>query len=154
MIRPLRAHHRAIFVLLALLLPPALALALASRRPPAAGVLPDALAVRTDDAGIAWSDSVELADVGLRVRRARAADGRLHVELAGAGPRRADVLVYVAPRAPVDGELPERARLIGPLGTTSPVPHTIELPLGATGWLVLYSLADGAALGAFELREE
>jgi hypothetical protein len=73
------------------------------------------------------------------------------VELSGAGPRRADVLVYVAPRAPSDGELPERSRLIGPLGATSPVPRTIELPFDASGSLVLYSLADGAALGALEL---
>jgi len=153
-IRPLRARHRAFFMVLALVLPSTLALALASRRPPAAGVLPEALAVRTDDAGLAWSDGVELAEIGLRARRARGADGRLHVELAGAGPRRADVLVYVAPRAPAEGELPEGARFVGPLGTTSPMPRTIELPLGATGWLVLYSLADGAALGAFELGEE
>jgi hypothetical protein len=153
LIRPLRARHRAIFVMLALLLPPALAIALASRRAPATGVLPQALVHGLDDARVAWSDAVELATSGLRARQARGSDGRLRVELGGEGPRRADVLVYLAPRAPAEGELPEGARLVGPLGSTSSVPRMIELPSDASGWLVLFSLADGVALGALELEE-
>jgi hypothetical protein len=140
-------------VLLTLVLPPALAVALASRKAPAARKLPDALIEHADGAGLAWSVAVVLPGVELQARRARGADGRLHVELAGAGPHRADVLVYLASRASTDGELSEAARLVGPLGITSPVPRTIELPLDASGWLVLYSLADGAALGAFELGD-
>ena len=154
MIRPLRARHRAIFVALALLILPALAVALAARRPPAASALPEGLLAPGYGADLPWSAAVELAGTDLRARQARGVDGRIWIELAGAGPRKADVLLYIASEARSDGELPQGARLVGPLGTTSPVARRIELPPDASGWLVLYSLADGAALGAFELREE
>lgn len=151
MIRPLRARHRALFVVLTLLLPAALTVALASRRAPATGELPDVLSGSTGES-IAWSAAAELAGTNLVARQGRSTSGSRWVELVGAGPRRPDVLVYLAPVAPSDGVLPAGARLVGALGPTAPVPRVLALPAGAQGWLVLFSLGDSTALAALELE--
>jgi hypothetical protein len=150
-IRPLRSRHRASFVALALLLPPALVAALASREPQAASHLPNAWSAASEPS-IEWLGAVELAGTGLSARQGRSADGRSWVELSGrVEPKRPDVLVYLAPQEPAEGSLPNGSHLVGSLGAVAPAPRVLELPAGTQGWLVLYSLGDAAVLGALEL---
>ena len=153
MIRPLRARHRAIFVVLALALPVGLAGALLSRPADSAvDALPEALrAPAVAAAGeVAWSlaggwDGVPL-DAELRVDGGGAALVVTPLE----DPRLPDLLVYWSPegagqRALADGE----ALLLGRVAGSRPVSLPVAREaLDRGGYLLLFSLAQGQVIAS------
>ncbi|HVS19788.1 MAG TPA: hypothetical protein VMT18_14380 [Planctomycetota bacterium] len=150
MIRPLRARHRAIFALLAVLVPAGYATALLGRRAPA----PESIwpAPPTSERVADGPErSVMWSPISLLTRLRRSNDGTLGVRLESwEEPAPPATILYWSPREPVDGELPAAARFVGALGAA---PRELVLRDAPDGWLVLYSLGHGEVLGALDLAE-
>lgn len=151
MIRSLRARHRAIFVVLAALVPAGYAAALLGRRAaPPTSAWPEATvtpAASGDERLVTWSP------ISLRTRIRRADDGTLAVALESwREPAPPDALVYWSASEPGDGELPDDARLLGPLGNGPRALSLEHAPEG--GWLVLFSLGHGEVVASLALAEE
>lgn len=150
MIRSLRARHRAIFVLLAVLVPAGYAAALLGRRaPPPASAWPgEGPTGATTGARrtVMWSQLELLTEI------ARSDDGVLRVRaLSWSEPAPPGLALYWSAGDPA-GELPDGARFLGALG---PAAREFELrDVAEGGWLVLYSLGHGESLGALALAEE
>lgn len=152
MIRPLRARHRAIFAVLAILLPVGLAAALVSRPvDPALDELPEPLrdSHLPQGGAVAWSlaggwEGVPI-DAELRVKGA----ARLVVTPVE-DPRLPDLLIYWSPegagqRALADGE----ARLLGRVAGSQPL--SLPVPpetVARGGYLLLFSLAHGQVVAS------
>jgi hypothetical protein len=149
-IRRLRARHRAIFALLAVLVPAAYAAALLGRRaPPQASAWPDE---GISGASEGAARTVMWSQVELLTATARTADGALRVRaLSWSEPAPPGLALYWSAGDP-GGELPDGARFVGALG---PATRDFELrDVAADGWLVLYSLGHGETLGALALAED
>lgn len=150
MIRSLRARHRAIFVLLAVLVPAGYAAALLDRRaPPPASVWPgEGLPGASEGARrtVMWSQVELLTEI------ARGDDGALRVRaLSWSEPAPPGLALYWSAVDPA-GDLPDGARFVGALG---PAAREFTLrDVAGGGWLVLYSLGHGETLGALALAEE
>ena len=150
MILPLRQRHRRLFAVLGVLLPLALALGIAARKPvPNVAFLPAELAAPqnlfTATVG-ERRDLFEKAPVQVRLLRENGG-GRFAVALSAARDFvRPDLMVYwVAGNRVVPDSLPDEARLLGAFSVTA-----LPLPADAAttgGVLVLYSLADNEVVG-------
>lgn len=147
MIARLRRRHRIATIALAVLMPPALAIALASRSEVPIGTLPRVLAVEATGGAARWSRDDLWSALPIRTRGFAGAGGPL-VELSPLrDPLLPDLLVYWAAAGAGD-PLPDGARLLGRLAGTAP--RRFALP-AAGGRLYLYSLGharlvDSAAL--------
>lgn len=148
-IRSLRVRHRAIFVLLALLVPAGYAAALLGRRaPPPASDWP---ALESPSAPDGEPRTVLWSTLELLTELRRADDGALHVRAQSwSEPAAPALALYWSARAPTDGELPGDARFVGALGGATRDFVLRDTPAG--GWLVLYSLGHGEVQGALELE--
>ena len=145
MIRPLRIRHRRIFVLLGVLLPIALGLGVAARRPvPEAGALPAVLRPATlQFSSVAWTRQDLFTNVPIQVRlvREQRDTGRFGIGCSTAPSFvKPDLLLYWSnSTAPYD-RLPSDALFLGAFNSSP-----LALPEGALtgrGVLVLFSLAD------------
>ena len=145
MIRPLRARHRAMMVVLAVVVPLLFAAGLAARRavprsmdsPPGeqASSYEDFEVIGRDDR--AWGE-LPIITIWLR---ASGADTRCAVTLELSRPvKRPDLLVYWDDHPSDAGDLSEEARLLGRLGGRRRLTWEVPTPSGS-GRLVLYSTA-------------
>jgi hypothetical protein len=153
LIRALRARHRAIFALLAVLVPAGYAAALLGRRgpPPESDWPADALLQAPDGTPrvVLWSE------IELLTELRRGEGGALFVRaLSWSEPAAPALALYWCASEPADGELPEDARFVGALGGASAAPRDLVLrDAPENGWLVLYSLGHGEVQDALELED-
>jgi hypothetical protein len=152
-IAPLRRAHRIATAALALCVPPAFALAIASRPAlPPAGSIPAALSSEPEAGSLVLERDDLWAPLAIRTRLFAGGDGSRAVELAPlADPERPDVLVYWSADTASD-RLPDGARWLGRLAGASP--RRFALPAAARaqpGRLHLYSLGHAQWLGSAAL---
>ena len=159
MIRPLRARHRRMIVVLAIAVPTLFGLGLRARRaiPPIVN-LPAALEAPVfDDDAVIVSQSKQIPGaMGVTIRRLRPAVAggaeRLFVEITE-DPHRPELLAYWAAQGAAPGMgLPEDARLLGPLLPTVAALYDLPASGDVPGTLVLYSLAQAEVVDSIELR--
>lgn len=146
--RPLRRRHRALFVLLSLVVPAGYSAALVGRRPP-----PPPSPWPTSQPRTTGPERVaEWPTLDLRMRLRRTVEGALVVQAESwEQPAPPATLLYWSASEPLDGALPSAARFVGALGGPS---HALVLPPEAVGgWLVLFSLGHGEVLGTLALEE-
>ena len=147
MIRSLRQRHRVMVIALAVTLPAAFAVGIATRREVPtykAGAPGPAAEARNRSELWTRNDLWEKRAIKTRLERIGSGAGQLAVELVSTDPIvRPDVLVYWVPgERKLQDSLPDDAFL---LGSFEPIPVPLPLPEAAiaqTGVLVLYSLAD------------
>lgn len=143
----LRRRHRGAALALAVLLPPALALALAVRPDESDFAIPRAL-IEEPAVGEVQLDRADLfAPLAIRTRILGAGAGGEVLELTpGADLERPDVLVYWSREDAAD-RVPDTAQLLGRLAGTEV--RRFALPSPARGGRVhLWSLGHGALVGA------
>ncbi|MFO1475317.1 MAG: hypothetical protein U1F98_01540 [Verrucomicrobiota bacterium] len=147
MIYPLRRRHRHIVISLGVLLPIAFVAGIAARRPvPEMESLPAGLSSYPERfSAVEWERSDLFATNRMQVRLLSQGGigGSFAVQCAAAPDfLKPDLIVYWAAGNPgITDTLPDNARLLGTFG-----PQPLPLPddsRGASGVLVLYSLADG-----------
>ena len=148
MIRSLRQRHRVMVIALAVTLPAAFAVGIASRRevPTYKDGVPG-LAAEAGNRSELWTrnDLWEKRVIKTRLERIGAGASQLAVELVSTDPIvRPDVLVYWVPGgAKIQDALPDDAFLLGSFEQSIPSPLTLpEAAIKQTGVLVLYSLAN------------
>jgi hypothetical protein len=154
-IRPLRARHRAIFAVLAMVVPAGYAAALLGRRAPPppsawpAAELPAAPAGAGAERIVMWSSH------SLLTRLWRSSDATLAVRVEGwREPAPPALALYWSPSAPSGTALPDGARFVGALGAAGGAPRELALRQApAGGWLVLFSLGHGEVQGALALED-
>lgn len=144
MILPLRQRHHRVFTVLGVLLPIAVAVGIAARRPvPGVATLPAGLGSPTEQStALVWERGNLFAKAPVRVKLFRADTGRLAIVFS-APPDfvKPDLIVYwVAGNPTLTDELPNNAVLLGAFSSGA-----LRLPREAVsegGSLILYSLAD------------
>jgi hypothetical protein len=153
LIRALRARHRAIFAVLALLVPAGYAAALLGRRwPPPASDWPADAPLQAPDGTprvVMWSE------IELLTELRRGDDGALFVRaLSWSEPAAPALVLYWCAAEPAGDALPEDARFVGALGAAGAAPRELVLrDAPPQGWLVLYSLGHGEVQSAVELED-
>jgi hypothetical protein len=155
-IAPLRRAHRIATLALACSVPPAFALAIASRpSQPPSGEIPVALAAEIVSGALVFERDDLWQPLTIRTRLFTGDAAGPVVEIAPlADLARPDVLVYWS-ADPVADRLPEDARWLGRLAGTAP--RRFALPVGArvdAGRLHLYSLGHAQWLGSAALGAE
>jgi len=148
MIRPLRQRHRVMVIALAVTLPVAFAVGIATRREvPTSRVGVPGLIAEDGNQSELWTrnDLWEKRAIRTRLERIGPGAGQLAVELVSTDQIvQPDLLVYWVPgEHRIHGSLPEDVFLLGSFEQTHPTP--LLLPQAATkqtGALVLYSLAN------------
>ena len=144
MIRSLRKRHRVMVCTLGVLLPVALTVGLAARKPvPVSATVPSALAGQVNDFGrVVWTKTDLWPGQRIITSLRRNAARSVAVELLFRDLAKPDVLVYwAAGKEPTAEGLPDKARLLGALSNRVPFPIPADAR-GEIGRLVLYSLAD------------
>ena len=135
MIAPLRSRHRLMFLGLAVIVGPLLALALTGRPQVPSQQLPQDLTTSPPTGAPLATASIE----GMRAHLAVHSDQWV-LEL-GESLRNPDVLAYWSPESPTGMALPDQAFLLGPVSDSRS--NIYSPPTGAgsdSGFLVLYSL--------------
>ena len=147
MTRLLRQRHRRIAIVLGVVLPVALAVGIAARKPvPSVTSLPNELVTSHQKfVAIEWerADLFTKMPIQVRLLRESAGAGRFSLEFSAAKDFvKADLLVYWLPaNSTITDTIPDQAILLGGFnsGLSLPVPLVVA---GKPGTIVLYSLAD------------
>jgi hypothetical protein len=140
----LRRRHRVAWIVLALLVPPAFAAALAWRPalpPPSA--IPAALRTEPGADALAWERDDLWPELPIRTRLLTGGSGPVVELVPLRDPMKPDVLIYWAAEGTAD-RVPDGARLLGRLSGVEP--RRLVLPPAAqerAGRLYLYSLGHG-----------
>src|SRR5215471_1469470 len=143
MIRPLRLRHRRMFAFLGVVLPVAVVMGVAARKPiPATPSLSTGLgAERRRFDAIQWSRADLFTKIPIRVDLVRERDRAGQFAIKFSGPNdfvRPDLLVYwIAGNADVMDTIPDSTYLLGGFNTTTPLPIPASAPL-SNGKLILY----------------
>ena len=157
MIRPLRERHRRFTLVLALLLPPLMAIAWIARpAAPPMDPLPPGLAGATSAPDPGFRGRELLPGVLIRTRTESGGGGmRTILDIqAREDLRQPDLLVYWSTSPAREGGVPEDAFLIGKLGGVGL--RSYALPRGAPekgGVVILYSLANGSRIASASLED-
>jgi hypothetical protein len=153
MIRPLRKRHRRIFFALGVVLPVALIVGVAARRPvPVLNSLPTSLAESLQHLQeVQWNQGDLFKKEPVHVRLFREQENRGGFAIGFAAPGdflKPDLIVYwVEGNTHVTDTLPDNARLLGGFNTSANLPLDAKSD-SATGMLVLYSLANNEVVDA------
>jgi hypothetical protein len=156
MIRPLRKRHRAMVVVLALVVPPLFALGILGRPQEARmAAMPEGLAPEAVDPGAVISRHTKgaMPEFTARATLFARGDGVAVTVETTPHPVRPELLVYWSADAVSGASLPETAYLLGSLGSGGPT--AFDLPVeaaGRDGHLVLYALAQSEVVETILLR--
>jgi len=147
MIRPLRQRHRIVVLSLAVILPAAFAVGIATRKEVPASRAEHGFSVQAPNQSELWarSDLWHKKTIHTRLLRVGPEGTQLAVQLVSTERIvRPDVQVYWVPgERDIQHSLPDNAFLLGSFDHSSTVPLSMpEAAKEQTGALVLYSLAD------------
>ena len=156
MTRQLRQRHRRIAIVLGVVLPVALAVGIAARKPvPSVTSLPNELVTSHQKfVAIEWERADLFTKMPIQVRLLRESAGAGHFALEFSAAKdfvKADLLVYWLPaNSTITDTIPDQAILLGGFnsGLSLPVPLGVA---GKPGTIVLYSLADNAIVAVSQL---